>query len=82
MRDGVSMDDVWLPHSVVDYSLEKDCPLRSASIVSHSNFVLSPISEKKVASHCRDPSQAANVLLDVKQLFIVFQLNLLPDEVH
>lgn len=29
-----------------------------------------------------DPSHAANVSLDVKQLFIVFQLNLVPDEVH
>lgn len=69
-------------HSVEEYSLVKDCPLTSASIVSHSNFVPSPISEEKVAGRCRDPSQAANVLLDVKQSFIVFQLNLLPDEVH
>lgn len=82
MRDGVSMDDVWLAHSVVEYSLERDCPLTSASIVSHSNFVLSPVSERKVARNCRDPSHVANVLLDVEQLFIVFQLNLLPDEVH
>lgn len=47
MRDGISMDDVWLAPSVVEYSLERDCPLTSALIVSHSNFVLSPISEKR-----------------------------------
>lgn len=40
------------------------------------------MSQRKVACHCQDPSRAANVLLDVKQLFIVFQLYLLPDEVH
>lgn len=36
----------------------------------------------ELAGHCPDPSRALNVLLEAKQLFIVFQLNLLPDEVH
>lgn len=76
------MYDMWLARLEVEHSVERDCPLTSASIVSHSNSILSPMSQREVASHCQDPSHAANVLLDVKQLFIVFQLNLLPDEVH
>lgn len=76
------MHDMWLARSVVEHSVERDCPLTSASIVSHSNSILSPVSQRKVASHCRDSSHTANVLLDMKQVFIVFQLNLLPDEVH
>lgn len=61
MRDEVSMEDVWLAQSVVEHSVERDCLLTSASIVSDSNSSPSPISQRKVAGHCRDPSHAENV---------------------
>lgn len=76
------MYGMWSAQSVLEQCVERHRPLTGASIVSHSNSVPSPVSQRKVAGRCPDPSRAANVLLDVKQLFIVFQLNLLSDEVH
>lgn len=57
--------------------------LHGASIVFHCNSATQPpISQREVVSHCPDPSHAAGGQPDTKQLFIVFLLCLVPDEVH